>query len=450
MPWPAVLLSLTALPAAVIHRPLAATCVLTAAALLTAEAARGKRRRVAVAGWVLTTVAALVTGWSVAELYRPIPDAPDSVVDALPYQRSASGSRDVFLPLTVRLEPVTRLALLDLEPDADPLYSGLEPQYLDRGTEAGYRVIAYRHDGYVDFYDDLALTASPDVDSQVTGNGLANYRHTRIDGARIERDELGRARISAAFTDVIGRRIEIDLEEFSPRATVPFDLLAPVGMGSARPDYFPLFMCNDFDFLRTAGRHEVRIDEVSHPPAGFPAPVPLVVQGSTRTWSKYTLDAEIISVFPTTTPPRTVTTVLGTDTVVEGETTYLFAREGTDDALERIRVRDHEIVFSPPLSLRGDSDRGGRTTGRMSITSYPARGVIAGPYTVDTDGTSATLRIDIDEVEAPHQPDLALRGMVRALGFFSAWPRDYSYRATFDLEAGTLDGRWSNARTVAP
>ena len=104
------------------------------------------------------------------ERHRP---SGTSTVDTDVYDRPGT-DRDVWLPLTAARYEDTALALLEIEPDADPVYSGFEPQYIEREGECGYRVIAYRHDGYADFYDDLALSHDHDLSSAVTGKALKN------------------------------------------------------------------------------------------------------------------------------------------------------------------------------------------------------------------------------------------------------------------------------------
>ncbi len=197
----------------------------------------------------------------------------------------------------VERAPITHLALLEFSPDADPVYTGLEPQVIDRGHERGMRIIGYRHDGHTDLYDDLTLTPEPDEASRVTGKGRLHYRHTDLGNPVLDRDEAGRLHLEASFTDVTGRRITIDIHEHTTRRSVPLNLLAPVGLLSTDPEYFPLFLLHDFDFVRLGGAQlDVTIDD--RPVGLAPFPVPLPVQGEMRSFAKYTPDAEIVSVFP--------------------------------------------------------------------------------------------------------------------------------------------------------
>ena len=122
---------------------------------------------------VVSVIALLAGGLLAFETWERHRPSGASTVDTVVYDRPGT-DRDVWLPLTAARYEVTALALLEIEPDADPVYSGFEPQYIEREGERGYRVIAYRHDGYADFHDDLALGHDHDLSSAVTGKGLKN------------------------------------------------------------------------------------------------------------------------------------------------------------------------------------------------------------------------------------------------------------------------------------
>lgn len=410
--WAALVLTLLAIPLSILHRPLAAALlVLAVVLLLTVKRRRGLFRVVA----VLTGAAVVLTGVSVASMARPRSTAgPERAV----YARQAGPSREVAIPLTVAAQPVSGVVLMNFPAGSDPLYYGLEPQVIDEGV----RVVAYRHDGRTDVYDDATLPPRPTDDLSVTGAGMANYVHAPMRPASIggEDEQLI---VDIAFTDVAGRLVEVSVDS-SLRGEQPFPLLAPVGGSSTAPGYLPLFMLNDFHFLRS--EPTVLIDGATIPIEPFPAPIP--IQGHLRSGARYALDTDMLEVFPTrATEMRRASTVAGTDTVVDGETTYLFHGQ----ALERILIRTHEILFEPPLSPGA---------GTMTITSWPDRGVLTGSY--ELDGT--TLTIDITEVRLPRQRDISLSLMTSALPFFS-WPTGYSYSARIDKDAGTIDGRWSNS-----
>lgn len=78
---------------------------------------------------------------------------------------------------------------------------------------------------------------------------------------RFEKDERENVHISFSFEDVEGRSIHVAIEEGIDKSSTPFNLLAPIGLGSEKPDYFPLFWLYDFNFIRTKDlRFEISID----------------------------------------------------------------------------------------------------------------------------------------------------------------------------------------------
>lgn len=425
----ALVLALLALLAAPLS--LVAGAVLLVLALLSAggHLRRGTGRRVLGVALVCALAAGGLLVFETWERYRPPGTA---AVDTAAYGRPGT-DRDVWLPLTAARYEVTALALLELESDADPVYSGFEPQFIDRGAERGYRVIGYRHDGYADFFDDLTLRPDTGLSSGVTGKGLGEYSRQDLGDPTIEVDGHGRATIRFRLVDPAGRRVSVDIREGVTARSVPLNVLAPIGMSSTDPEEFPLFMVNDLEFLRT--RHltsEVLVDDTPVALLDFPGPVPL--QGQVRSWAKYTLDAEIMEVFPADGAEITRVRTTG-DRYEEDGTRYLFA----GDALERIHLADTEIVFEPPLDIAVAGK------GRVTMTSYPDRGHVAGDWSVTRNGRRSELHITLDEVRVPRQRGLIYRLIVNNRSIFASWPREYSFTARLDLDTGEREAQWINA-----
>lgn len=66
------------------------------------------------------------------------------------------------IPFELKYIPIKKLALINFEKNPDSVYNALELQYLD-GEEygTGYRVVAYRCDGFVDVYDGGSCRTDP-------------------------------------------------------------------------------------------------------------------------------------------------------------------------------------------------------------------------------------------------------------------------------------------------
>lgn len=425
----ALLLVIIALPFAIFDQRIAIACLVTGAALAGWALLRGRWLWLGRSALVFAVVGALLIGWEIWELRRPAsqtsataptgqPDAPD---------------REVWLPLTVEIAPITRLALLEFAPDADPIFAGLEPQFIDRGSEQGFRVIAYRHDGHVDIYDEPTLTPEPDEGSRVTGSGRLNYRQTDLGEPLLEVDAQGRVHIEFAFVDVTGRQVSVRIHESSTRASVPLNLLAPVGLSATDPEYFPLFLMRDFEFIRLGGELDVRIEDASVELAPFPVSLP--VQEQPRSFAKYSLSPEITTVFPAADEQLRRVTTTG-DCYGEAASSYCF--EGNN--LAHIIAGSTEIVFAPALDLTQSG------TGTITMTSHPELGRIAGTYQVATAAATSRLTIEWDEVEVPRQRGLLYRLIVNDGSMFAAWPKHYRYEAAIDLTAQTIDARWENLK----
>lgn len=425
----ALIVAIIALPAAILDLRVAGVLLTAAAALAVGGISRKKWPRLGAMALAVVIAGAGLATWEIAEFRRPpATGGPDPSAFDRPGE-----DREVWLPLTLQRGPVTRLALLEFEPDQDTVYTGFEPQWIERDGEQGMRIIAYRHDGHTDFYDDLALTPEPEEESKVTGKGRLHYRHTRIASPALERDSQGRARITARFTDVEGRAVEIDIRERSSRASTPLGLLAPIGLSSEQPSYFPLFLLHDFEFLRADSQLEVRIDGEPAELADFPVPVPM--QGELRSFAKYTVDAEVQSLFPTDVEGLGRVRTTG-DRHDAGGTAHLFDGDG----LERIVNGRSEVEFGPPL----DVTRAGE--GRFTVTSHPEMGTISGPYRVTIDGELTHLEIDIDSVTPPRQRGLLYKLIINERTTFGTWPKDYHYEALIDRRGGAVEASWRNAR----
>lgn len=380
----------------------------------------------------LLALAAALAGWTAWEISRP---RSTVAPDLARYGRPAVGTRGVRLPLTVTVAPVRKLALLEFTDDADPILAGLEPQVLERDGVTAFRVLAYRRDGGVDVYDDPSLPPDPDEDFQVIGTGQGRHARVPLGNSVFEVDAVGRLHLVLAFTDADGRRIDVAIHETTTRRSVPTNLLAPVGSSSQRPTSFPLFLMNDFEFIRLGGTQlDVVIAGRTVPLKPFPVPTPL--QGQMRSFAKYTLDPEIISVFPTApSGVATVSTDPGTDAHTDAHgVRYLFDGE----ALEGILVNDTEVVFDPPLDIATAGE------GSITITSYPDLGTLAGPYAVAVNEETSRLTLHFDRVTPPHQRDPMYRLFVNERTVFGTWPLAYRYESVIDLATDTIDATWHN------
>lgn len=155
-----------------------------------------------------------------------------------------------YLPIVIKYSPIRRLALVPFEKDRDIIYKGFELQFIDgEPYGVGYRVLAYRNDKYLDVYDDVSLNYMEDEKFNVAENGLHQHVRTNINNVRLYKVDNNQI-ISFEFVDIQGRKVSVHIEEKTKRKTKSMNLLAPIGVGSKKPDYLPVFFMYDFDFMR--------------------------------------------------------------------------------------------------------------------------------------------------------------------------------------------------------
>lgn len=352
------------------------------------------------------SVATLFTGWSVISLLRPY----GSVAERTDFGGS---DRTVTLPLEVVQFPMDRVALVALAPNSDPEYTGFELQHL----ADGYGLIAYRADGYADIYDSPGMTSDPNERGQVIGKGLKHHMQTDLN-ATLTRNEF-----KAEFDTHDGRHVKINLISGDDQG-VPVPILAPVGLSTKEPIFFPLFVLNDFTFMNTTGATiDISIDGVAMREEGSRFPL----QSKMRNFVKYCTDGQFYQVFPARDQDVEHVQTTG-DRYVDGQVVYVFS----GDALARIDMGPHSITFDPPLDVTASGE------GRVSMDIRPQGGSISGPYTLEAGHFSLTF----DEVKLARQRDIGADAMIRALGFFQKWPKGYSFEA--DFTDGKVRSAWKN------
>lgn len=349
------------------------------------------------------------------------------------YQSPRAGP--FYTPFNLRIEPMERLMLVNIEQDPDSVYIGFEPQLFDDPhTGSGMLVIAYRADGRVDVYHQPGLRMD-DKDYGIVGKGLAHMAERRMDDARFDLSATG-ADLYVAFDDIEGRPIEVLIREDGRRETKPFGLLAPLGYGTAEPPYMPVFLLHDFYFVRRAGTEaRVLIDGRRHRVDRLPLPL----DGRRMLFTRYSPDLLLAGWNVTHDGP--LDPLPGdADRVVHQGVTY----ELTDNAGHReiVRMRGGDgrrevaIDFSPAFpDIRGLRE-GAAAEGRFVITGDPSTGAITGDYRVERRGAEVFLTVHPSGGWTPNERRLMLRFIYSRVDAFKNWPKDYLWEARVALEEG--------------
>jgi hypothetical protein len=369
------------------------------------------------------------------------------------YEMPAGAERSseaFYTPFNLLVQPMERLILVNIEKDPDEVYIGFEPQVFDDAhTGTGMLVIAYRIDGRVDVYHQPGVRAEGN-DYSIVGQGLAHVAERTMAGARLDITPTG-VDLFFAFDDLTGRRIEVLLRESGKRPVKPFGLLAPLGYGTAKPPYLPVFLMHDFYFVRRKDtEHHILIDGRSHRLDRLPLPL----DGQRMFFTRYS-PAPLITGWNVTHDgplvPLTPVSLTPAEGRVEHEgVTYELADNRGHREILRMRGGDGRnevaINFRPALPDIGGLRDGAHVEGRFVITGDPSTGAITGDYRVERRGTEVLLTVHPSGGWTPNERRLILRFIYNVGRPFKNWPKDYVWQARVRFNDGTdpvMTAAWS-------
>ena len=156
-----------------------------------------------------------------------------------------------FVPFRIELSPIKQMAMFHFHKNPDTDYDAFELHYIeskDHGT--GFRVLAWRKDGYRDSYIDKNLTISEEDELQyVGGKGLKERFLVEFDEAYFNHID-GRLDAGFVFNDKNDRRVVLYVDEQIEKESTPLTWLPSVGNHIKEPRSMPLFFLYDFDFAR--------------------------------------------------------------------------------------------------------------------------------------------------------------------------------------------------------
>lgn len=343
-----------------------------------------------------------------------------------------------ILPFFVRYSPMEKLALINFEKNPDKIYCGLELQYLNGGRYgAGYRVLAYRNDGYVDMYDDTALTFDPNEKCDVAGKGLRSHIQTNINDGRFEK--IGyKVQIDFEFTDVEGRKICVHIHERTNRSSTPMNLLAPIGVGSEKPPYLPAFFLYDFDFVRksrtridvTIGENKIKIDN-------FPYPAPM--NGQFRYYTRYSMNSLIFEFLPTDIQAAEVE-LDDNLKYISDNICYQFKSDGSTVGLASIDLlgeRKLHIEFTPEIMLENGE-------GKFAIIPDNNMGKIAGIYSVNRIEDTAEIKVISNDGWQGIPNSFITKILMSPDSVFCSWCKKYEYNCRINLNNLHSESEWKN------
>ncbi|AOM83489.1 hypothetical protein [Salisediminibacterium beveridgei] len=348
-----------------------------------------------------------------------------------------------------RYTEIRKLALVNIEKDPDQYYMGLEPQWIkQKDGITGYRVIAYRLDGYVDVYDEPQLVLENEQSFDVTGKGLCERITTTIKNVAFFREQ-DRLRLSFSFLDKYGRHVQVKIQEHSTKSSKGVSLLAPVGSSSLNPTYLPVFFLYQFDFVRKRGTEaSVKIDDQEYQMDPFPYPVPKDMQW--RYYARYSDDCQIVEFAPSFEETLKRLPVEENGVAETAEVKYTFSENSALQRMEAI-TDDHplEVIFSEGIpDIRTIQDNHS-VSGLFSIRAKPEMGTIEGKYIVERQGSKVTLMLLPEGGWCAVPDSLFTKLMFQEKSVFRQWPATYEYKQVIDLETLHSTSAWRRVKESA-
>lgn len=351
----------------------------------------------------------------------------------------------VRIPFRNKLCPMRRLALINFEKEPDELYGGLELQYLEGepyGT--GWRVLAYRKDGYVDVYDSKTLAYQPEDKVEVAGKGRNGYKHTEIDHVVFNFGEHG-IEIGFRFFDIQNREIKVLLKENSKRKTKPMNLLAPIGSGTEQPMYLPIFFLYQFDFLRKGkSKAEVTINGNKIKLDKFPFPSPKEAQW--RYYTRYSMDsqiAEFADAYEGIVPAASLNENLCAEL---NNITYSFQRQedglGMKEIIYPDPVHSLKVCFEPAIPEIKPDMKKKECKGMFYIRPETRMGVISGEYEMHAEEEDLYITMVPSGGWDAVPNSLLTRMIFNKKMLFHLWPMSYCYKQRIHLTTMETTSCW--------
>lgn len=354
---------------------------------------------------------------------------------------------EYLLPFQMEIVPITKLMLVNFERRPDEIYNGLEFQYLQTKEEgSGYRMIAYRMDKFVDVFDEESLQMNDPGAFEVCGYGLKNYTKTQFMTKEFVLTEEG-LHVEFSFYDVKNRLIDVRVIEHSKRKSRSFDMIAPIGVSSKNPQYFPLYTMYQFDFVRKKNTEiSVKIDGITIIPDSFP----MLKDGQKRYFTRYGYDCELVNI---ATKNESILPVLSLDQsnmVVYKEHCFHFERKENSIGLSHMELQHlkHKLQFcflQPLPNIMAMKD--GRVKGEFKIQMDETMGSIGGEYQVKRNGMLVEIELIPTKGWKAVPNSFVTKMLFNKRTIFCKWPKSYRYHQTIDLETKQSSCGWERIMT---
>lgn len=342
------------------------------------------------------------------------------------------------LPFKINYSPITKLALINFEKKPEKIYKGLELQYIEGESYGkGYRVIAYRNDSYVDVYDEYSLTYLENEKFDVAENGLNKHVQTEFFNVIFEKRD-GKEEICFSFSDLLGREINVSIREHTKKKSTPMNILAPIGLGSKKPNYLPVFFLYDFDFIRKS-KTKVNVDIDGKMIILDKFPLPMNMQF--RYYSRYSENCQLIEFINSEYNELLEVELNHQLSCTLDYVEYHFNKEAELQGITIDTISGRvKIEFNQGVALNKE------IKGEFSILPDVKMGYIKGDYQIipHADNDTCQLILVPSAGWTPVPNSWIIKMIMGPKSIFRGWSKQYRFEQTISFKYRKVTGRWNN------
>lgn len=341
---------------------------------------------------------------------------------------SESTFRKIMFPFTIEVDPMEKLLLLNFEKDPDSIYFGFEPQvFKDSITGVKHLIIGWRKDKKVDVYHQKSLNPDPSKYS-ITGAGLNKIIPVDMEKAFYEVNDFG-AQVHYKFMDLLGRSVEIEVNENNSKRRKPFGILAPMGDAASGPTSFPMVLLHDFYFIRKKDTvYKILIDNKNHKLDELP----ISMDGQKMTFARYSSKPLIAAFNPEYNGLFEPLNVRIDQNTYEKDN-YIYELEWNNQTakIKSLSVKNNihmlKMKFEPSFPCLNSIDTNTNYEGEFVISGHESVGNISGEYSIHLKNKSVIVSVVPSKGWKPKTTKLSTWFLFSVAKVFKKWPTTYKW-----------------------
>lgn len=346
----------------------------------------------------------------------------------------------IAFPFSIKIDPMEKLLLANFEQDPDSVYVAFEPQvFKDDINGTGHLVIGWRADKKIDVYHEKSLNLDP-AKYSIAGAGLNKMVPVDMEKASYEVDDFG-VQAHYKFRDLLGRAVEIAINEKNPRKRKPFGLLAPMGDAATHPTSLPMVLLHDFYFVRKKQTDVViSIDQHSHKLDELPMPIDF----QKMTFARYSPRPLIATLNPEHNGAlETLDLELGQRTYEKEGCIYEIEWNKQTASIKSMSAKHkiHPLTmnFRPSFPCLNTIAPGTQYKGNFTISGHESVGNISGEYHIQSKKESAAISLIPSKGWKPKTSKFSTWFLFTVAKVFKKWPTTYQWDAELKKDK---EGSW--------